>query len=104
MANRTTGFHTAHAAGPFRDSTEDAQIPDFAAETMTESLPAFLNTVSLSEQMEVDSRSAQIQNALSQPKLSLSDEEAEFQRLKKAEERAHRIQKMKKLRKRKRQK
>lgn len=94
MASRLTRSQTAHAA----DSSSDH------VEAVIEFLFASLDTIFFQNQMKMNPRIAQIQKAFSQPKLNLSNDETEFQKLKKTKKRAHRTQNMKRLRDRERQK
>lgn len=100
MAARTTRFQTANLAASARDlSVNDliTDVPPIVAESSHSS--AIVSPV----QINVNLPDAQMPDSLPPPEPTSEDEEIEYQRLKRAEEKTIRAQEMQRLRERERQ-
>lgn len=100
MAARTTRSQTANLAAPSRNLAGDEEMTDPQPILAESSLSSQTVTP---VQVNVDSQDAQMKDHLPFPEPTSEDEEIEYQRLKRAEEKAIRAQEMQRLRERERQ-
>ena len=95
--NRTTRSQTANAAPPPTNLQEDEEMTDGATGVVPETIPASTASGPSDTQMAVDPTDAELRDTLPFAEVDL-DDEAEYQRLKRAEEKALRAQEMQRLR------